>query len=284
MTDDTLKNDDGLSIFFRTWTPDKAPRGLVVVVHGFNSHSGYYHWVAQRLTSLGLAVTALDLRGRGHSEGERFFVADFEQYVADVDLVLTHVKSTAPGLPLFLLGHSAGGVVACLYALDKGNELAGLICESFAYRLPAPALVLSILKGLSHIAPHTHVLKLKNADFSRDPAIIAEMNGDPLIANEVQPTQTLAAMVRADDRLQQRFASMTLPLLILHGTADRAANYLGSEEFFKTASSPDKTLKLYHGHYHDLLNDTDKDVVMADIKSWLEPRLSGASQKQGDPS
>jgi acylglycerol lipase len=285
MTHDIVKNDDGLKIYSRTWTPDMAAaRGVVVIVHGFNSHSGYYEWVAQRLTAMGLVVTALDLRGRGHSEGERFFVEDFDQYVADVDLIVTHVKSTAPGLPLFLLGHSAGGVVSCLYALKKAGELAGLICESFAYRLPAPHIVLSLLKGLSHIVPHAHVLKLKNDDFSRDASVVAQMNADPLIANEVQPTLTLAAMVRADERLRQGFATLTLPLLILHGTADRAANYLGSEEFFKSASSPGKVLKLYDGHYHDLLNDTGKEVVMADIEAWLDARLPGASQKQGTPS
>ena len=127
-----------------------------------------------------------------------------------------------PGLPVFLLGHSAGGVVACLYALDHQAELAGLICESFAFQVPAPDFALAVLKGLSHVAPHAHVLHLNNAFFSRDPAVVAAMNADPLIAHETQPTQTMAEMVRADERLKKAFPPMTLPLLILHGTADKA--------------------------------------------------------------
>ena len=117
----------------------------------------------------GLAVYALDLRGRGQSEGERFYVENFADYVSDLATLIKLAKSREPGLPVFLLGHSAGGVISCVYALDHQAELAGLICESFAFQVPAPDFALAVLKGLSHIAPHAHVLKLKNKDFSRDP-------------------------------------------------------------------------------------------------------------------
>ena len=127
-----------------------------------------------------------------------------------------------------------------------------------------------MLKGLSHVAPHAHVLRLKNEDFSRDPREVEAMNVDPLIAHETQPTQTLAAMVRADERLEKAFTSITLPLLILHGTADKAAKPSGSQFFYDTAGSKDKTLKLYEAGFHDLLNDVDKDKVMADITRWID--------------
>ena len=186
------------------------------------------------------------------------------------------VKSREPGVPLYLLGHSAGGVVACLFALDHQAELAGLICESFAHQLPAPDFALAVFKGLSHLAPHAHILHLKNEDFSRDPQAVAAMNADPLIAHETQPTRTLAAMVRADERLKKEFPLMTLPVLILHGTADKATKPSGSQFFYDTAGSKDKTLKLYEGHVHDLLNDLGKEAVMADITAWIETRLPHA--------
>src|ERR1700722_1689620 len=137
-------------------------------------------------------------------------------------------------------------------------------------RRPAPDFALAVLKGLSHIAPHAHVLHLKNEDFSRDPAAVARMNADPLIANETQPTKTVAEMVRADERLKKEFPLITLPLLILHGTADQATKPSGSKLFHETAGSKDKTLKLYDGAFHDLLNDTDKQTVMGDIQRWLD--------------
>lgn len=182
-------------------------------------------------------------------------------------------KSREPGLPTFLLGHSAGGVVSCLYTIDHQTELAGLICESFAFKVPAPDFALAVFKGLSHIAPHAHVLHLKNEDFSRDSKVVDAMNADPLIAHETQPTQTLAEMVRADERLEKSFAAITLPVLILHGTADKATKTSGSQFFYDTAGAKDKTLKLYEGGFHDLLNDLDRQVVMTDITAWIDARL-----------
>jgi acylglycerol lipase len=148
-----------------------------------------------------------------------------------------------------------------------------LICEDFAFQVPAPDFALAVLKGLSHIAPHAHALRLKNEDFSRDPRVVQAMNEDPLIAGEVQPTQTVAEFVRADERLKREFPLITLPVLILHGTLDKVTKPSGSQLFYDTAGSRDKTLKLYEGHFHDLLNDVDKEVVMADIKDWIGARL-----------
>ena len=120
---------------------------MVVISHGFNSHSGQYGWVAEQLVSRGLAVYALDHRGRGRSEGERFFVEKVEDYVTDLATFIQMVKAREPGLPVFLLGHSAGGVIACVYALEHQDELAGLICESFAYEVPAPDFALAVSRG-----------------------------------------------------------------------------------------------------------------------------------------
>jgi len=264
----------GLKIFTRSWrSPTEKPRAVVVIVHGFNSHSGQYGWVAEQLVASGFAVYALDLRGRGQSEGERFYVQNFADYVNDLASFVHQAKAKEPGLPVFVLGHSAGGVVSCVYALEHQTEISGLICESFAHQVPAPDVALSILKGLAHVAPHAHVLKLKNEDFSRDPVAVAAMNNDPLIADEVQPTQTVAEMVRADERLKKEFPLITLPLLILHGTLDKATRPSGSQFFYDTAGSTDKTLKFYEGHFHDLLNDIGKEAVMADIQQWIVKRL-----------
>jgi alpha-beta hydrolase superfamily lysophospholipase len=273
MNESTFEGVGGLKIFTRSWQPEEAARGVVVIVHGFNSHSGQYLWAAEQFAENGLAVYALDNRGRGRSEGERFFVEKIEDYADDVATFVRIAKSENPGLPVYLLGHSAGGVIACVYTLDHQSEIDGLICESFAYELPVPDLVLSFLKGLSHLTPHTHVFKLDNKDFSRDPEVVESMNSDPLIAGESQPTQTAAAMIRADERLKKEFPQITLPVLILHGTEDKATKPSGSRHFYENAGSTDKTLKLYEGHFHDLLNDIDKEIVMADIQNWINERI-----------
>lgn len=277
MNESSFEGVGGLKIFTRSWRPATGtPRAVVVIVHGFNSHSGRYMWVAEQFVANGLAVYALDLRGRGRSDGERFYVEKFADYVDDVATLVTTAKSEQPGLPVFVLGHSAGGVISCVYTLEHQAEIAGLICESFAHEVPAPDFALAVLKGLSHVAPHAHVLKLHNEDFSRDPQVVESMNNDPLIAHEVQPTQTVAEMVRADERLKKEFPLITLPVLILHGTLDKATKPSGSRHFYEQAGSADKTLKLYEGHFHDLLNDVDKEIVMADIRGWLDAHIPAA--------
>jgi acylglycerol lipase len=277
MKEETFLGAGGARIFARSWRAER-PRAVIVIVHGFNSHSGQYRWAAEQLRDHGFAVYALDLRGRGKSEGERFYVDSVADYVADVKSFVTIAKAREPGLPVFVLGHSAGGVVSCIYTLENQAEIAGLICEDFALEVPAPKLVLSALKGLSHVLPHTHLYKLKNEDFSRDPQVVEQLNNDPLIENESQPAQTAAAILDASERLKREFPLITLPLLILHGTDDKVAQASGSQLFYAQAGSRDKTLNLYEGHYHDLLSDIGKEGVMADIQDWIDARIEPARQ------
>ena len=273
MNESAFEGVGGLKIFTRSWEPEGKPRGVVVIVHGFNSHSGQYLWTAEQFASNGLAVYALDLRGRGRSEGERYYADKMKDYTDDVQTLVTTAKSENPGLPVFLLGHSAGGVISCNYVLDHPSEVDGLICESFAYELPVPDIVLSFLKGLSYITHHTHIFSLHNKDFSRDPAVVESMNDDILIKGESQPAQTAKVLIDGARRLTDEFANITLPVLILHGTEDKATSPSGSQHFYEKAGSTDKTLKLYEGHFHDLLNDVDKEIVIADIQNWIDERI-----------
>jgi acylglycerol lipase len=268
-----FKSEGDYSIFYRSWRLQGAPRAVLAICPGFNAHSGLYAWAAEQFATAGLAVYALDLRGRGRSDGERFYVNEIDEYVADLGALIQLAKSSNPGLPVFLLGHSAGGVTSCVYALDHQSEIAGLICESFAYQVPAPDFAIAAIKGLSHLAPHAMVLRLPNEAFSRDPERVKQLNEDPLIAHEVQPTRTIAALARADDRLKREFSRIACPVFILHGTADKATKWQGSQAFYDNAGAQDKTLKLYEGHYHDLLADIGKEEVLADIQAWINARI-----------
>ena len=264
---------DGLHLFIRSWLPAAPPRAIVGIVHGGKSHSGYYHWAAEQFIAQGFAVYALDLHGRGKSEGDRLYLEHVADYLDDVHTLVRLAKSRHAGLPFYLLGHSAGGVVSSLYTLEHQSELSGLICESFAFQVYAPDLALAFVKGLSHVAPHAPVLKLKDEDFSRDPEVVRAMKTDPLIANEAQPAQTVAELTRGDERLRREFPLITLPVLIMHGTADKVTKPEGSQFFYDTAGSKDKTLKLYQDHVHDLLNDFGREKVMNDIVGWIDARL-----------
>lgn len=230
-------------------------------------------WPAEQLAAKGFACYALDQRGRGESEGERFYVENFQDYLDDIDTLVRQAREENPGLPVYVLGHSAGGVIGTSYVFDHQDEIAGLICESFAFDVGLPHLVQLALEGVGAIAPHVHVFKLKNADFSRDPAAVERMNNDPLIANESQPAETASELLKAAARLKENMPQFTVPVFIIHGTEDKATRPAGSQYFYDHAGSTDKTLKLYEGHFHDLLADLGKEDVMADIQAWLDERV-----------
>jgi len=273
MKESSFESTGGVKIATRSWSAEGKPRAIMILVHGFNAHSGYMVWPGEQFSASGFATYALDLRGRGKSEGERFYIESFWEYLADVDGLVRIAREENPGLPVYMLGHSAGGVIATSYVFDHQPEIAGLICESFAFDVGIPDVASLILKGLSHLAPHLHVFTLKNEIFSRDPDAVARMNNDPLIANESQPATTSAELLKAADALLKNMPKFTTPVFIIHGTADKATRYQGSQYFYDHAGSTDKTLKLYEGYYHDLLNDVDKEIVMKDILEWLNERV-----------
>jgi alpha-beta hydrolase superfamily lysophospholipase len=270
MKEDSFTGTGG-KIAYRSWLPEGAPRAVLVFCHGFNAHSGYFDWPGQKEAARGFAVYAADLRGRGKSDGTpRFYVDDISEYTSDLGGMVKLAKSRHPGLPVILMGHSAGGVTAVVYALDNQKELAGLVCISFAYRVPAPEFALKAIGFISGFLPKLPILALKNSDFSRDKQHVARMDADPLIKNEKQPAKTLAALAAAGARMHRDFPTMTIPVLIMHGGDDHATLPVGSQEFFDRTGSKDKEIKLYPGHYHDLLADIGKEQVLADIDAWMD--------------
>lgn len=277
MNESFFEGVGGLKIATKSWKPEGKPKAVMILVHGFNAHSGYMEWPAEQFVADGFAVYALDLRGRGNSEGERFYVEKFSDYLGDVHKLVQIARTEEPDAPVFVLGHSAGGVIASSYVFEHQSEIAGLICESFAFDVGLPHLVQLALQGVSYLAPHVHVFSLNNADFSRDAAHVERMNNDPLIAKESQPAETAAEMLKAAERLKDNMPEFKVPVFIIHGTEDKATRPAGSQYFFDNTGSTDKTLKLYEGHVHDLLADTDKEIVMSDILSWVNERVPAAT-------
>lgn len=272
----TLRAADGLDLYTQSWRPAGPVRGAVVLVHGLKDHSARYAELAHDLAAHGLAVHALDLRGHGRSPGERALVGALADYVADLHLFITQVRAAEPGVPLFLFGHSMGGAIATTFALEHPGELQGLVLSAAALRLGddvGPGLVKTTRKlGRNH--PTWRVLALKPKWFSRDPAVVDAVKGaDPLVDPRKIPASTAAALIDGIDRIQADMEKLAVPVLILHGDADRITPPEGSRQLAQRAGVADKALTIYPGYYHDLLHEPDHGVVIADIRGFVVTHL-----------
>jgi len=271
----------GRHIFEQWWRPDNAqPRGVVAICHGFAEHGGRYAEVAQYFADRGYVTEALDLRGHGRSDGVRVHVRSFNEYLNDLDRFLTNVRLRNPGLPVVLLGHSMGGGIAALYVIARQPDLAGVVLSGPA--VGSDFVKLSgarrlMLKAMA-VAPRLRLPSLPATAVSRDPEVVRRYEEDPLVFRGGSTIAHAMAGVRAITRASRDMEQFSLPLLIVHGTADSLVPVAGSEELYRRAQSSDKALKLYEGLYHEVLNEPERLEVLGDIVSWLDERLAPAAE------
>ncbi|MDB5987884.1 MAG: alpha/beta hydrolase [Nevskia sp.] len=283
-TEGTLFGVNNLSIFRQSWVP-LNPRAVVVIAHGLGEHSGRYAHVVEHLCALGCAVYALDHRGHGRSAGPRAYVDRFAHAVSDldqlVDLARREQRTSSLKRPLFLLGHSMGGALALSYTLKFQGKLDGLILSGAAVALDgAPPLMKPLAKLLSVLAPKLGMFHVQAELISRDPAVVAGYNSDPLNCHGKVPARTLGEIVNLVEWLPAALSVLKLPMLVMHGGADKLAGVAGSERVFARAGSADKTLKIYDDLYHEIFNELppDRARVLLDLGGWIEARfvLQGA--------
>lgn len=266
---------DGETLFEQWWRPQSDPKAAVVFVHGVGEHSARYTHVAHYLLEHGYAVNALDLRGHGRSGGVRGFCRHFDDYIADVDLFLSRAAARTPDKPLFVLGHSMGGAIVTLLWLKHRPAVQGLILSSAALKtnVELPPLLLRSSKILSALLPRVPTVRLDSKLISHDPAVVETYDNDPLVFHRGLLARTGAELLQAFERIDAQMEDLTPPLLILHGTDDQITDPAGSQALYARAGATDKTLKLYDGFYHELLNEVEKERVMADIVAWLDARV-----------
>jgi acylglycerol lipase len=273
--EDTFRAADGTRLFERRWQPAEPARAVVVVVHGLAEHGGRYTRVAQHLVRAGYAVLAPDLRGHGRSEGPRARVRSFDQFLDDLELSLGRAREWMPGRQLFLLGHSMGGTTLTLLMLTRQPEVAGLILTG-AVLTPgkdvSPA-TLMLAKLLGRLVPTVPLQRVNSAAVSRDPAVVAAYDADPLNWHGGTQAGMAGAFLDAIERSVARLEALNVPLLILHGGADALSDAAGSRALHARARSTDKTLRVYDGLYHEILNEPEQNQVLADITAWLDARV-----------
>lgn len=277
-TEFSIETADGLNLRARWWPAGDDPRGVVAVIHGAAEHIGRYDAFAGALNRRGFAVTGFDMRGHGRSDGRRLFVRSFDRLVDDAARLLARITEIYPGRPLFLFGHSTGGTVATLLALTHPVQLESLILSGPLLKVGEnfSPLTIRLAKLLGRFAPRLPLDRIDASHVSRDEDVVQDYEADPLVYHGRIPAGTGAAGIRAIQQIEQEESSLRLPILILHGTADKLADVDGSRRLYRRAASTDKTLKLYEGFYHEVLKDLGKEKVLADLLIWLEERARRA--------
>lgn len=272
----TLTAADGTRLITYFWQP-KTPKAVVILSHGYAEHVERYSAFAQQLADADYAVAGLDHRGHGKSEGERANIQVFRQYADDLVRFIEELWDPYPNIPFVLFGHSMGGVVASQLVLEHPHKVSGLILSSpyLVNAVPVSPLLVRLSGVLGQIVPSLPVVKLNTSGLSRDKVAVQAYENDPLVYTGAAKARLAAEMYAAGNYVLQRAAAITLPTLLLHGSADPIADVAGTEAFYRALGSENKTLKVFEGGYHELLNDLDKVQVAETVLNWLESHLEG---------
>lgn len=272
---------DGTSIHEVVWPLSAgAAKGTVVLVHGYGEHILRYEHVAKALNAAGFDVRGTDLRGHGQSGGHRGFCLRFSEYLDDLQALIDRARSSAP---LFLLGHSFGGLIVTEYVLSrKPSDIAGVVMSSPFYKLKleVPKVKVIAARMMSRIYPKLSLPSgLKGEDVSRDPAIVAAYDRDPL-NNKNATARWFTETAQVQDTLLERAPQWKLPTLFLVGAADKVADATRAEEVFGRVGATDKTLKMLTGHYHEVFNEplAERTKTLAELTGWLDARVGKAEK------
>jgi len=271
----TFNGVGGVRIVYDVWTPDMAPRAVVVLSHGFGEHARRYDHVAKRFGRDGLVTYALDHRGHGRSGGKRVLVKNISEYTGDFDTLVGIATKEHPGLQRIVLGHSMGGGIVFAYGVERPDAYDLMVLSGPAVAAQAavsPLLVLAA-KALGAVAPGLPVQQLDASAVSRDPAVVDAYNSDPLVYHGKVPAGIARALVVVGETMPQRAAALTAPLLVVHGSEDRLIDVDGSRQLVEAVGSSDVELKIYPGLYHEVFNEPERDQVLGDVVTWINARL-----------
>lgn len=272
------KSTDNLNIYAQGWEPEKkSVKAAVCLVHGLGEHTSRYTHVAEAFTDGGIALMGADLRGHGRSDGKHGHFPSIELVMQDMDILLKQVRKRYPELPLFLFGHSLGGLLVLHYGLKRNPKLHGIIASGSALRIDIEnhSATVFLAKILGTLFPELSVPNGLNADdISRNKKVVQDYKKDPLIRHKITLGFGKIMLAVAKWTLEHA-GEFSLPLLLMHGKADKMTFPSGSTDF--AASLNDKCkLVLWENAWHELHNEPQRAEVIEAMMNWIDSRLTSA--------
>lgn len=276
-----VTTDGGVTLHFQSWIPDQ-PKAVLYFVHGMAEHGGRYGFPVDHFTAHGYACWTLDLRGHGTSGGRRGHIMCFDDYDVDVEAVLGQIRQRHDGLPIFLVGHSMGGLIALRFFLDHQEVLSGAVLSSPALRAHPTQEPLAALKGLatviSRIIPGMLFKSTLDVQgISRNQAVVDAYLADPLVLNKVS-ARWFTSIQQAMAEITSRFGEVHQPLLIMHSGGDRLTDPKASQRWAEQAPGRWVTHVEWPELYHEMFNEPERATVFERMEAWLEERLGEASR------
>ena len=271
----TIQTSDNLQLYARTWAPETMPRAAVCLVHGLGEHCGRYDHVAAAFNQAGFAMLGFDLRGHGQSPGERGHTPSYDAMLDDVNRALQTTRERFPDVPLFLYGHSMGGNLVINYALRRRPPVAGVLATSPWLRLPTPppAAQMTLARLMNRIYPKMAQSNGLELDaLSRDPQVVTDYQNDPLVHDRIS-VRLVVEFTDAGEWALEHASELSLPMLLVHGSADRLTSPLASQEFAAKAGEL-CTLKIWENFYHETHNEPEKEQVIAYNLDWMEKQFA----------
>ena len=263
------------NIYFQSWLPESEPKAVLLIVHGLAEHSGRYMNVVNHFVPLGYAVYGIDHIGHGKSDGTRVYVKRFDDYTNTLKVYFDMIHRWQPDKPIFLVGHSMGGLISAVYLLDHQTELTGAVLSGPVVKVPnniTPA-ILFMGKMLSTLIPRFGLVGLDANGVSRDPAVVQAYVSDPLVHRGKTTARLAAEMLKAMHYVSGQATKITLPIMIVQGSSDKLVDPAGAQMLYDAVSSADKEIRIYDGFYHEVFNEPEHDEVLRGVEIWLEAHL-----------
>lgn len=271
---DYFKLRDGYELYFKEDITNKA-KAILIISHGFAEHFSRYDYFVSSLNKSDYGVIRYDLRGHGRNKKDLGYISSFEDFILDLQEIYNHTLKKYPKTPIFLFGHSMGGLITAILVANSSLSLKGVVLSGPAVgELPsAKKLNRKLVKTICKIYDKFMIKNPIDRNLCKNVEVYYKYLNDEFVLHKASLRLYYEFIFEGRDKILKDKDKFSLPVLIVHGEEDKIVPISISKSFYNSISSEDKTFKKYKSLYHEILNEKERDYVIKDIISWLDNRI-----------